>query len=185
MRKHLIDIAPTPASIASAHAHFHAIRTELAYVLHSLEDGERKHSQKLGRSNETWCMEVMEVVRQHPIVVPAGMSMAALERDLAAREMLLPLLIASRQITRLLEDTYVMLGVDVFNGARGLYKSMQLVADLHGLEEIVAKLSLHFARPPRTKQGETTTGTPTEPTSPLDTSASSTHSASTPPTPTE
>ena len=66
--------------------------------------------------------------------------------------MVLPLLVTSRQITQMLEDTYLMLGVDLFNGARGLYKSMQIVADLHGLEAIVASLGEHFARGPRTTE---------------------------------
>ena len=49
-------------------------------------------------------MEVMEVARQYPEVVPAGISMAALERDITP-QVVLPLLVASRQLTRMLEDT--------------------------------------------------------------------------------
>lgn len=153
MKKHLIDIVPAAESITSATAHFTGLRADLAAILHSLEASQRKHTQKLGRRNESWCMEVMEVARQHLEVVPAGISMAALERAITAREMILPLLVSSRQLTQMLEDTFTMLGVDLFNGTRGLYKSMQIVADLHGLEDIVASLGEHFARPSRAKGG--------------------------------
>jgi hypothetical protein len=153
MKKHLIDITPAAESIASATAHFTGLRADLATILHSLEESQRKHCQKIGRRNETWCMEVMEVARQHPEVVPASISMEAIERDITAREMVLPLLLSSRQLTQMLEDTFTMLGVDLFNGTRGLYKSMQIVADLHGLEAIVASLAEHFARPSRAKGG--------------------------------
>ena len=149
MKKHLIDITPAPEDLTSANAHFTGIRSDLATTLHSLEDSDRKHTQKIGRRNETWCLEVMEIARQYPQVVPPGIDMAALERDLSARTAILPLLVASRQLNRMLEDTFLMLGADLFNGCRGLYKSMQILADLHGLQEIVASLGEHFAKSPR------------------------------------
>ena len=152
MKKHLIDITAGVESITSATAHFAGIRADLSGILHSLEESQRKHAQKLGRRNETWCMEVMEVARQHPEVVPASIDMDAIERDIAAREVILPLLVSSRQLTKMLEDTFTMLGIDLFNGARGLYKSMKIVADLHGLEAIVASLGEHFAKKSRTAE---------------------------------
>ena len=163
MKKHLIDITPSAESITSATAHFAGIRADLAGILHSLEESQRKHTRKLGRRNESWCMEVMEVARQHPDVVPSGISMAAIERDITAREVVLPLLVSSRQITRMLEDTYTMLGADLFNGTRGLYKSMKIMADLHGLEAIVASLGEHFARASRATEPAPATPTTTPP----------------------
>jgi hypothetical protein len=163
MKKHLIDISPVAEDITSATAHFAGIRADLASILHSLEESQRKHTQKIGRRNETWCMEVMEVARQHPQVIPASIDMAALERDIAGREIILPLLIASRQMNQLLEDTYLMLGADFFNGSRGLYKSMKIVAALHGLEAIVASLGEHFARGPRKTGAPSETSTTTPP----------------------
>ncbi len=156
MKKHLIDINPAPENLASASTHIAGIRADLATILHSLEDGQRLHNQMLGRRNETWCMEVMEIARQYPQVVAPGINMAALERDVAAREAILPLLIASRQLNQLLEDTYTMLGADLFNGSRGLYRTMKILADLHGLGAIVARLSERFARPSRRKKAVTT-----------------------------
>ena len=100
MKKHLIDITPAAEDITAATAHFTGLRQSLATILHSLEESQRKHTQKLGRRNETWCLEVMEVARQHPEVVPAGIDMAALERDIAAREIVLPLLVSSRLPSR-------------------------------------------------------------------------------------
>lgn len=166
MKKHLIDITPAAEDITSALAHFAGLRADLASTLKSMEQSERKHTQKLGRRNETWCMEVMEIARQHPEVVPSSINLAALDRDLTGRQIILPLLINSRQLTQMLEDTFLMLGADLFNGTRGIYKSLQIVASLHGLEDIVASLGEHFAKSPRTPTEPPPATTATEPVNP-------------------
>ena len=146
MKKHLIDVTFGAEAVTGAGTDLTGAMTKLSPGLQVLQDWERKRIRHLGTRNETFSMAAIEVARQHPAVVPAGIDMAALERDIAARQQLLPLLVRARQLVRMLEDTVSMLGADIFNGARGIYKSLLIVGELYGLAEVVAELSQHFAR---------------------------------------
>ena len=46
MKKHLIDITPSAGSLTSATAHFAGIRADLAAILYSLEESQRKHTRR-------------------------------------------------------------------------------------------------------------------------------------------
>jgi len=146
MKKHLIDVTFSSETITGATADITGATTKLSPGLQVLQDWERKRVQHLGTRNETFSMAAIEVARQHPEVIPAGIDMAALERDIAARQQLLPLLVRARQLVRMLEDTIAMLGSDIFNGGRAIYKSLLIVGELYGLAEVVEQLSQHFTR---------------------------------------
>jgi hypothetical protein len=104
---------------------------------------------------------VIELARQNPGLIPATIELAALERDIAAREQLLPLLFRLQRLVRMLEDTTIALGVDMYEGARGLYKAMKITAEINGLVEVVAALGERFAAQGRRKQTPSEEPTPT------------------------
>jgi hypothetical protein len=146
MKKHLIDVTFGAEAVTGAGTDLTGAITKLSTGLHVLQDWERKRIQHLGTRNETFSMAAIEVARQHPQVIPAGIDMAALERDIAARQQILPLLVRSRQLVRMLEDTLMLLGSDIYNGARGIYKSLLIVGELYGMAEVVDELSQHFSK---------------------------------------
>ena len=145
MKKHLIDITVASETVTTAKGHIDSLRASLTFLL-SLQEDERKRLRRLGLRNETFSLGAIEVARNHPQVIPAGIDMAAIERDITAREQLLPLLRDLQSFTRLLEDTVILLGCDIYEGGRTVYKSMKLVGDLYGLSEIIAELGLRYAR---------------------------------------
>lgn len=79
--------------------------------------------------------------------------MAALERDIDAREMLLPLYRDLQRTTKMIEDTLTLLGCDIYEGSRALYKTMKVIGDLYGLGEAIAELGRRFAKQSVTKTG--------------------------------
>ncbi|MHA3775711.1 hypothetical protein ACXR0O_29705 [Verrucomicrobiota bacterium sgz303538] len=153
MKKHLIDIVIAADDMTAAAAHMTGLHQKLSPALQILQDGDRSRVQHLGTRNETFSMAAIELARQHPQIIPAGIDMTALERDIMARQQLLPMLLNARQLTRMLEDTVAMLGVDIYNGGRAIYRSAQLVGELYGLAEIVAQLGEHFAKAPKSTSG--------------------------------
>lgn len=161
MKKHLIDIVIAAEDMTAAVTHMTGLHQKLSPALQVLQDGDRNRVQHLGTRNETFSMAAIELARQHPQIIPAGIDMTALERDIVARQQLLPLLLNARQITRMLEDTVAMLGVDIYNGGRAIYRSAQIVGDLYGLAEVVEQLAQHFARTP--KETADPVSTPTAP----------------------
>jgi hypothetical protein len=158
MKKHLIDVTPTAAEISAANAHLDGIFQSIGASLRILADGERNRVQHLGRRNETFALAAIEVARQNPQVVPPGIDMAALERDITARAHFLPMLMRFRQMTRMMEDTVAMLGVDIYGGGRGVYRSLQLVGDIFGLADTVEELGQHFAKTPTEKDESPSAG---------------------------
>ena len=150
MKKHLIDTTFAPEDLTSATGAAATIRASLP-SLRNLNEDERTRLQRMGLRNESFSMGIIEVARLHPQAVPAGIDMAALERDIVAREQLLPLLRELQALTKLIEDTIELCGCDIFEGARALYKTLQVTGELYGLSEVIAELGRRFAMPPRKK----------------------------------
>jgi hypothetical protein len=148
----LIDIVPTAESITSVQAHITGIFTEFDFM-QSLEDDERKRLQRLGFRNETFSLGIIEIARQNPTLIPSRINLAQIGRDVDAREALLPVLLQLQALTRMLEDTHILLGVDIYKGALALYKVLQVVGDLEGLNELIAYYGQRFKKRNRTDGG--------------------------------
>ena len=116
MKKHLIDITVASETVTTAKGHIDSLRTSLTFLL-SLQEDERKRLRRLGLRNETFSLGAIEVARSHPQVIPPGIDMAAIERDITAREQLLPLLRDLQSLTRMLEDTGILLGGDIYESS--------------------------------------------------------------------
>ncbi|MHA3771344.1 hypothetical protein ACXR0O_07370 [Verrucomicrobiota bacterium sgz303538] len=152
MKKHLIDVVFSPEDMTAVTGHLTGLLSKLEPSAFALDDDQRKRLQRLGLRNESFSRGVMELARQNPKLVPLTIDMSALERDIVAREQLLPALYQLQRITKLVEDTCIALGVDIYNGSRGLYKAMKVVAEINGISEIVEELGRRFARNTRTTQ---------------------------------
>jgi hypothetical protein len=161
MKRDLIDIAPSAESLTTIQTHLTTIATECSFLV-GLDEDQRTRLARLGLRNETFSLQVIETARQNPGAVPALIDLAGLLRDVDAREKLLPILIQMQTLTTLLEDTMILLGVDIYNGARAIYKTLQVVGDANGLSEILADLGKRFEK--KSKQTETPGSSPTNPT---------------------
>src|SRR5262245_1779076 len=96
MKKHLIDVVIAAEDMTAAVTHMTGLNQKLSPALQVLQDGDRNRVQHLGTRNETFSMAAIELARQYPQIIPAGIDMDALERDIVARQQLLPLLINAR-----------------------------------------------------------------------------------------
>ena len=159
MKNHIIDATITAESITTMTTAVTTLNTEVAEFGIHLDDAERKHSQKMGTRNETFAREMLEFALQRPELMPAGISVAALQRDLLARDQITPLLFQVEALARTLRDTHTALGVDLFNGTRGLYKAVKPIAVINGVQDIISRIGLRFARPKRSAAEPTTSGT--------------------------
>ncbi len=160
MKKHLVDMTiagEDRTTMEGDVASLEAIVNTFAYLL---DDDQRKRLQRYGLRNETFSRGVIDLAKQNPTLVPAHIDMAAIERDLVAREQILPLLFRVQRLVRLLEDTAIALGVDLYEAARGLYKIMQVTAEGSGVADTLAELGRRFAR---TTSGTASQEPPTPP----------------------
>jgi hypothetical protein len=147
MKNHLIDATITAESHTAMLASLTTLATALAPVGIHLDDAQRKHYQHIGTRNETFSRDMLSLATERPELVPAGISLAALQRDLTAREQLTPILFQLQALTRLVEDTHTALGIDLYNGGRAMYKAVKPIALINGVADIIARIGQRFARP--------------------------------------
>jgi hypothetical protein len=144
MKNHIVDITIAAESALSMGTAVTTLNTEVSAFGAHLDDSERKHSQKMGTRNETFSREMLEFARQRPDLMPAGISVAALQRDLLARDQITPLLFQLEALVRTLQDTHTGLGVDLFNGTRALYKAVKPIAEINGVQDVISRIGQRF-----------------------------------------
>lgn len=158
MKKHLVDMTVSAESLTGALADITGLEGFVEPIAFTLDDDQRKRLQRLGLRNESFSRGVIELARQNPALVPAQLNLAAIERDVTARDTLLPVLFRINRIARFLEDTVIALGVDEYEGARALYKTMKITAAGSGVADDLEALGRRFARTaPASGEAEPTT----------------------------
>jgi hypothetical protein len=151
MKNHIIDAVIGAESITSMTTAVTTLNTEVAEFGIHLDDAERKHSQKMGTRNETFAREMLEFARQYPALMPAGIDVAALQRDMVARDQVTPILFQLESLVRTLRDTHTALGVDMYNGTRALYRAVKPIAAINGVQDIISRIGQRFAGQGRKK----------------------------------
>ena len=121
-------------------------------ALPSLSPGDRKHLPKIGLKNEARALQINEVGRANPDLIPRGIDFAKIDRDLAARGQVNTMLIHSQRLTGRLVDSKVLLGVDIYAAALSIYHSLKRNANTTSLQATVEELTRGFAR---ARQSET------------------------------
>jgi hypothetical protein len=151
MKNYIIDATITAETITNISGGLTGIEQEIATFALTLDAAQRKHSLRIGTRNETFCREMMDLAQDRPELFPAGIDLAALERDVAARDKLTPILFRLKALTRQVEDTHIALGVDIYNGTRAMYKAVKPLALINGVAEIIARIGQRFAGQGRRK----------------------------------
>jgi len=121
------------------------LKMETAAFGINMDDAQRKHSLKIGIRNETFVRDMLEFARQRPDLMPAGINVAAFLRDLTARDQISPLVFQLEAILRTLKDSHIALGVDLYNGTRGLYKAVKPIAEINGVQDTIERIGQRFA----------------------------------------
>ena len=145
MKNHILDITITAESLTDMTGAATTLSTEVATFSVNLDEAQRKHSMKIGTRNETFARDMVEFARQYPQLIPTGINFAAIERDLIARDQVTPVLFQLKALTRTLEDTHLALGIDLFNGTRGMYMAVKPIAEINGVQDIIEHIGQRFA----------------------------------------
>ena len=146
-----IDLTLAPEDLTAADAALDTVEQKFA-ALPTVSDQDRKHYAKMGLKNAAIVFQILEVGRMNPDLLPRGLDLAKVERDLKAREELMPRLIQSQRVTERLEDSVLLLGVDLYAAALSIYYSLKRNAQTAAMKSTVAELSQAFARPRKPKE---------------------------------
>jgi hypothetical protein len=175
MRNHLIDVTIPAEALAALAASTTTLSQTVAGFAISLDPAQRVDHARLGFRNETFARSVLDLANQKPEIVPATIDVTAVQRDLLAREQLLPVLLQLKSVTQLVEDTTIALGIDIFESARGIYMSAKVTSGISGTSTVLKEIGRRFEGIGRKKKPATepTPTTPPPPTGATGTSGTS------------
>ena len=154
IHKNNLDITLTNEVKATITSNMDALGESLDFLSAVLpNDGCRLY--RMGDKSESFVRQAHQVVRDHGNVLPLGLSLEQMDRDMDLRETLLPLQQRLSQMLRLVTDTYALAGSDLMHASMIVYRSLKSHGAAVGLNDVTASLGRRFAG-----QGRQT---PTEP----------------------
>lgn len=115
----------------------------------SLTSAERQRLMKLGNKSEGFVRQALEAARSHPEFIPSSISLPAMELDQELRDILLVCLQRLGVLYTQVQDTATAAGVDLMQGATGIYRALKANGRDGGLESTLNALGKRFDRPSR------------------------------------
>ncbi len=145
--KNRINIVLTTEQIASFDTALDAMDLATS-MLQGADLEDRTRLAKLGPKSEAFATLAIETGAANEGLLPRDLDLASLQRDRSIRQQLKPRFERMRQITRKMDDTILLLGVDYFNGALAIYRSLKANGQLEGLQPVLSDMGQRFARGP-------------------------------------
>ncbi len=131
-------------------------KAELATAIVSIDDAldwlisvsppSRKRMLKLGPKSEAFVQEAVSVARDYGELLPAGLLLADLERDLVIRQVLLPIQQKLEVLLQRVKDTSTVAGSDLMQASALVYRSLQSHGHTAGLGTVMASLGRRFEK---------------------------------------
>ncbi len=115
-------------------------------VLRSLTPAERKGLPKVGPKYHSLALDIIELGRQNPDLIPRGIDFAKIDRDITAYGQSKSLLTHSQRLTGRLLDTKMLLGTDIYLAALAIYHSLKRNAQTDSLQDAIGTIKRGFAK---------------------------------------
>ena len=112
----------------------------------TLDPDERRALTLMGAGSDRFVRIVLLALQQNPDIVPRNLDVAEATADLAALDMILPIIATVQQLLARLEDTRTALGSDLMHVANRGYALMQANGSAGGLEEALNEASYRYAK---------------------------------------
>jgi hypothetical protein len=148
MYRNILDGTITAEEVTDIDAAIATLEARLT-ILVGLTAKERLSNQGMGPQNEGFASRALIAGQQHSGLMPRELDLAAIQRDKALREVLLPRFERLRQLTNKMEHTIHLAGSEYFKGALAIYGALKLFGRAAGLDDLIAELGRRFAKPPK------------------------------------
>ena len=137
-----IDVTLTTEQVAAIIAALDTLDTALPFIV-SLTPEERKSLFRMGTRSEGFVREALTAVQQHPDHIPVSLGVVEMERDLALRDALQPVLSRLGAIHTKVQDTWHLAGADAMQKATAVYRVLKNTQG-HGLDTTINLLKQRF-----------------------------------------
>ncbi len=145
MSQNLVDLTPTPQSLASIDDALATLTNELSGLI-GLTDKQRRGLPKMGDQSEAFCRTAATVFAQYPDVLPRNFAIDEFQRDLATFDALRPRLLQLERLYQRVKDTQMALGSDLMTAAMEGYAVLKVAGKGEGLDEARRALGARFAK---------------------------------------
>lgn len=124
------------------------IRNLLPFLI-DLSPEERQGLPKMGDKSRTFVGQALELAEHDDSYLPRSFDVAEMKRDVALAESLYPIMVALKQLTEFVDDTYTQVGSEAYTSALVIYQSAKENGQGAALDGLLDSLGQRFARKTR------------------------------------
>jgi hypothetical protein len=149
--ENLISVEFTPAETAQINAALDTIKGIIINKVINLTPEQRQEFGKVGNERANFIVKSLGYMLQRPDLVPNYIDIAEFQKDVNARQAIIPLLNRVTEIQEMLNDTNLLLGADVFNTAIAFYRNVKIASqqNVPGSTNIYQDLQYDFPGRPK------------------------------------
>lgn len=140
-----IDAAVSAASRDAVLDHIEQIRALLPFLL-DLSPEDRQALPKMGDKSRAFVSQALQLAEQDDSYLPRSFDVAEMKRDVALAEQLYPIVVALKQLSEFVDDTYVQVGSEAYTAALVVYQSAKRSGGGAALDDLLDALGQRFAR---------------------------------------
>ena len=148
MTQNLVTLNLTDAQLSAVDAALVELEKQLSGLI-TLPAATKRSLRKMGPKSEAFCRQALRVLEQSPQIVPANVPLADAVADLAALDVLRPIMVRLSRLSERAADTEIALGSDVMTVALQGYSLLKLTGRAEGLETLRQSLGERFAKTAR------------------------------------
>ena len=145
MSQNIVSLSFTPAQLAAVDQALTEVESQLSGLI-ALTKAQRVGVPKMGIKSEAFCRQALSLLSQNPQVVPATVSLADAQADMATRDQLRPLVQRLQRLSERATDTEFALGSDVMATSLQAYALLKVAGKNLGLESLRKELGALFAK---------------------------------------
>ncbi|HSP01408.1 MAG TPA: hypothetical protein VLN90_08100 [Thioalkalivibrio sp.] len=146
MSQNIVSVVFTAEERAALLATVDQLQTQLLPKTIAMDAGQRRELMKMGVKSENFCRQAISALDKNRQVVPPSLGLDDAIADLAALDLLRPVLLDLEKLVERLRDTDTALGSDLMDAAVEGYALLKVTGDRQGLDGLVKDLGLRFAR---------------------------------------
>ncbi|MGI8786971.1 MAG: hypothetical protein ACR2HG_04320 [Pyrinomonadaceae bacterium] len=140
-----IDAALSAADRDSALNAVAQIRTLLPFLI-DLSPEERQALPKMGDKSRAFVQQALQLAEHDDSYLPRSFDVAEMKRDVELADALYPIMVALKQLSEFVDDTYVQVGSEAYTAALVVYQSAKRNGQGAALDDLLDALGQRFAR---------------------------------------
>lgn len=121
------------------------IRAALPFLI-DLSPEDRQALPKMGVKSRAFVSQALQLAEHDDSYLPRSFDVAEMKRDVALAESLYPIMVALKQLSEFVDDTYVQVGSEAYTAALVVYQSAKRNGQGTALDGLLDALGQRFAR---------------------------------------